>query len=196
MSGANNPVGQKLSPAFQRYVTLSYPGAPPIASPGVATITNAGRKMKIDRQEGWGTDGGRLVMTGTAIQDIQIGIRVWEDQHWIEWALFYQLLTLPILLSKIPGAPVFSLSVDHPVLKELGIRNVVLEDPGFWVPGETGDWSRTLSFVLKQTPLPRLAAPKEGPPATGVAAVPLTAQQKINAALDSENAALRAKAAG
>lgn len=189
---ANNPVGQKLSPAFQSYVVLSYPGAPPLPSPGVATITRAGRKMKIDKKEGYGTDGGRLVMTGTAIQDIQVEIRVWEDQHWIEWKIFYQLLTLPILLAAIPGAPVFSLSIDHPVLRELGIRNVVLEDPGFWSPGETGDWTRTLSFVLKQTPIPRLAAPKEGPPATAtLVEPPQTATQKMNAAKDARNAALR-----
>lgn len=184
MSGPNNPVGQKLSPAFQSYVTLSYPGAPPLASPGVATITAAGRKMKIDKQEGWGTDGGRLLMTGTAIQSIQIGIRIWEDSHHIEWAAFYQLLTLPILLSKIPGLEVFSLSVDHPILRELGIRNVVLEDPGFWAPGETGDFTRTLSLVLKQTPIPRLAAPKEGPPAAVTAVVPMSAKKRIDANLD------------
>ncbi len=190
----NNPVGLALAP-FRRYVVLSYPGAPPLASPGVATIMSAGRKIKIDKQEGYGIDGGRLVITGTAIQDIQIGIRIWEDQHHIEWAAFYQLLTLPTLLSKIPGAPVFALSVEHPILSELGIRNVVLEDPGFWTPGESGDFSRTISLVLKQTPIPRLAATKEGPPGTGaLAVVPLTAQQKINAALDAENAELRAKA--
>lgn len=181
----------------QRYITLSIAGAPPVASPGVATIDTAGRKMRLEKTEGYGTDGGTVRMMGTAIQDISVGIRIWEPEHWLQWKLFFALLTLPITLSAIPNVPVPALSVDHPILSELGIRSVVLEDPGFWTPGETGDWTRTLSFVLKQKPIPRLALTKEGPPPiVSAAIVPLTAQQKINAALDAENAALRAKAAG
>lgn len=178
----------------QGYIVIAVAGAPPLASPGVATITTAGRKMKLDRQEGYGTDGGRLVMTGTAIQDVDVAIRIWETSHWVEWKAFFALLTLPITLAAIPNAVVPALSIDHPILSELGIRSVVLEDPGFWLPGETGDWTRTLSFVVKQRPQPRLAAPKEQPPAVSAAAVrPLNDQQQENARQDARNEKLRIK---
>lgn len=175
----------------QRFVTLACAGSPGVPSPGVATIEHAGRKIKIDKQEGYGTDGGRLIVTGTAIQDISVSIRIWEPEHWVLWKLFYQVLTLPTILAAIPGITAPALSIDHPILKELGISSVLLEDPGFWVPGETGDWTRKIDFVLKQKPIQRLAATKEGPPATAPTVVPLTATQRAIAAQDAENAPLR-----
>lgn len=175
----------------QRYITIAAVGFVPTPSPGVCVIRNAGRPLRIDRRDGYGFDGGRLTTLGTKINDFEVEIRIWEAEHWIQWELFELAMEPPKL---VPGVPSFSLGIGHPILKAIKITNVVLEDPGAWEPGETGDWYRTLKFVVQQTPVLAGAAVLQGPPPTGPTVVPLTAQQKINAKLDAENAELRAKA--
>ncbi len=193
MTTENNPLAQKLIPR-QRYITLAMAGLPPIASPGVCKITGAGRPLKFDEQEGYGMDGGWLKFHGTKFVHFEVEIQIWEDAHWLQWQLFSLLLAPP---PKVLGVPAITLGIEHPILKDVGIDKVYCEDPGQWtLVSETGKWSRSIKFIKWVRGLPRENPALEGPPAIGVAAVPLTAQQKINATLDAENAALRAKAAG
>ncbi len=180
----------ELAP-FQSYITLSTPGFVPLNSPGRCEVNGATRPLKYDEQEGYGIDGGRLTLIGTKFVHFEVEISIWTAAHWIEWQLFGLMLVPP---PAIIGLPSVTMGIDHPKLRDVGINKVCLEDPGEWKASDSGLWTRTLKFIKWQQPRPRFAAVKEGPPGTSVAPVPLTAQQKINAALDAENAALRTQA--
>jgi hypothetical protein len=177
----------------RRYIILSAAGVS-LASPGVAKIKGAGSPREWDIRKGYGFSGASLVFTGTGLAKFDVDIFIWEDAHWVAWELFSALLTNP---PPPPGVMPTSLGIDHPLLnkKPWLITKVVVEDISSWEVSDTGLWSLTISMLQYRKPKPAILPPLEGPPGTSVAPVPLTAQQKINAALDTENAALRAAAA-
>ncbi len=176
----------------RRYIILSAVGVS-LASPGVAVIKGAGSPREWDVRKGYGYSGASLVFTGTGLSEFDVDLFLWEPEHWIQWEAFSVLLTNP---PPPPGVLPVSLSIDHPILnkKPWLITKVVVKDISSWTVSDSGLWSLTIKFIQYRKPVVALLPPKEGPPGTGVAPVPLTAQQKINAALDAENAALRAKA--
>lgn len=176
----------------QSYITLTAPGLS-LPSPGIARIKGAGTPREWDVRKGYGYSGASLVFTGTGLAKFDVDIFIWEPEDWLLWEAFSFLLTNP---PPPPGVMPTSLSIKHPLLnkKPWLITKVVVEDVSSWDVNETGLWSLTIKFIQYRKPAPALLPPLEGPPGTGVAPVPLTAQQKINAQLDAENAALRAKA--
>ncbi len=186
-TGAVNPLIPK-----QTNIILSGMGIS-LASPGVAVIKGAGSPREWDTRKGYGYSGASLVFTGTSLSEFDVDILIWEDAHWVQWEAFAVLLTNP---PPPPGVIPISLGIDHPILnkKPWLITKVVVKDVSSWEVSDTGLWNCTIKFIQYRKPKVALLPPKEGPPGTGVAPVPLTAQQKINAALDAENAALRAKA--
>lgn len=188
-TGAVNPLG--LIPS-QRYITLSAAGVS-VPSPGVAKVKGAGTPRNWDIRAGYGFSGASLVFTGTGLAKFDVDIFLWEHEHWLLWEAFSVLLTNP---PPPPGVLPFSLGIDHPALnkKPWLINKVVVEDVTSWEANDTGLWSLTIKFIQYRKPKPALLPPLEGPPGTGVTPAPLTAQQKINAGLDAENAGLRARA--
>lgn len=187
-TGAVDPAG--LTPS-RRYIVLSAGGIS-LPSPGVAKVKGAGSPRNWDIRQGYGYSGASLVFTGTGLSKFDVDIFLWESGHWPLWAGFSALLTNP---PPPPGVIPSSLAIDHPALNQKPwlITKVVVEDVTSWERNDTGLYSTTIKFVQYRKPKPALLPPLEGPPGTGVVAVPLTAQQKINAQLDAENAALRGK---
>ncbi len=182
-----------LSPV-RRYIILSAAGVS-LPSPGVAKVRGAGSPRNWDIRQGYGVSGASLVFTGTGLAKFDVDIFMWEQEHWTLWQAFSALLTNP---PPPPGVIPVSLGIDHPALNQKPwlITKVVVEDISSLEPNDTGLWSTTIKFIQYRKPKPALLPPLEGPPGSAVVPVPLTAQQKVNAALDAENAALRAKAAG
>lgn len=177
----------------QRYIILSAPGVS-LPSPGVAKIKGAGTPRVWDIRKGYGFSGASLVFTGTGLAKFDVDVFIWEPEHWVLWEAFSLLLTNP---PPPPGVIPTSLSIGHPILnkKPWNIEKVVVEDVTSWEVSDRGLWSLTIKFVQYRKPMPAILPPLEGPPGTTAVPVPLTAQQKLNAALDAENAALRARAA-
>jgi hypothetical protein len=165
------------------------------ASPGVAKIKGAGSPRDWDIRKGYGFSGASLVFTGTSLSEFDVDIFIWEPEHWLLWEAFSALLTNP---PPPPGVLPTSLAIDHPLLnkKPWLITKVVVKDISSWEVSDLGLWSLSIKFIQYRKAMPALLPPLEGPPGAGVAPVPLTAQQKINAALDADNIALRAKAGG
>jgi hypothetical protein len=183
----------RLTPS-RRYIILSAPGIS-LPSPGVAKIKGSGAPREWDIRKGYGFSGASLVFTGEGLAKFSVDIFVWEPEHWILWEAFSALLTNP---PPPPGTLPTSLSIDHPILnkKPWLITKVVVgsEGIGFWENDGLGLWSVTIPFVQYRKAKPAILPPLEGPPGTTAVAPPLNAQQKINAALDAENAELRARA--
>ncbi len=175
-----------------RFIILAAAGVS-LASPGVCTIKGAGSPRTWDIRKGYGYTGASLVFTGTSLSEFDVDITIWEPEHWALWEAFSVLLTNP---PPPPGVLPVSLSIFHPILnkKPWLIDKVVVKDVSSWDVSDSGRWTTTIKFIQYRKPMVALLPPKEGPPGVGVAPVPLTAQQKINAALDAENATLRAKA--
>lgn len=176
----------------QRYIILSAAGVS-LASPGIAKVKNAGSPRNWDIRQGYGISGATLVFTGAGLSKFDVDIFIWQPDHWLLWELFSVLLTNP---PPPPGVLPTSLGIDHPKLnkKPWLITKCVVEDVTSWEENDTGLSSLTIKMIAYRKAKPALLPPLEGPPGTGVAPVPLTAQQRINASLDAENAALRAQA--
>lgn len=177
----------------RRYIILSAAGVS-LPSPGVAKIKKAGSPREWDIRKGYGFSGASLVFTGMGLAKFDVDLFLWTPSHFLQWEAFSVLLTNP---PPPPGVLPTSLAIDHPILnkKPWLITKVVIEDVSTWDCNDTGLWSLTISFIQYRKALPALLPPLEGPPGASKVPVPMTAQQKLNAALDAENAALRAKAA-
>lgn len=176
----------------RRYIILSGAGIS-LPSPGVAKVKGAGSPRNWDIRQGYGFSGASLVFTGTSLAKFDVDVFIWEPEHWLLWEAFSALLSNP---PPPPGVIPVSLGIDHPILnaKPWLITKVVVEDISSWDVSDRGLWSTTIKFIQYRKPKPALLPPLEGPNGAGVVPVPMTAQQKANAALDAENAALRAKA--
>lgn len=188
MTTQADPLG--LIPS-RRYIILSAAGVS-LPSPGVAKIKRAGSPRNWDIRKGYGFSGASLVFTGTGLAKFDVDLFLWEPEQFVLWEAFSALLTNP---PPPPGVIPTSLSIDHPILnkKPWLITKVVVEDVSSWECNEYGLWSLTISFIQYRKAAPALLPPAEGPPGASKVPVPLTAQQKINAELAAENAALRAQ---
>lgn len=72
------------------YVTLAG-----VRSPGRAEVSNGKLTVQYDEESGAGIDGATLKYKGVGLGELDVKFTLWEDQHWIEWETFRELLKPP-----------------------------------------------------------------------------------------------------
>lgn len=94
-----------------------------MTSPGVCEIEGAGIPSKWDERAGYGTDGATLVYTGRQISSFQAKFTLWNDDDLPTWNAFTKMLSQQVL-SRAGKA----WDIVHPLLMQIGITKVVVED--------------------------------------------------------------------
>lgn len=125
-------------------------------SPGLSEIAGASSPRDWDVRKGYGLSGATVVYTGDGLAKFSIKIFLWEDEHFEQWDAF------KLLLKKVPrGTRPKALDIYHPILEDLEISSVVIEDRTQLTPvqGEAGMFFVEVKFTQYRAPMPAVGKP-------------------------------------
>ncbi len=157
-------------------------------SPGVCEVSGFARSWDWDVKKAKGSSGASATLQGEALAKGKVKFLLWEPEHFDQWATFRELLVRGQQQKKIEA-----LDVLHPVLTDLGIFSLVVEDIGQLTKGSRGLYSITVSFLEYRPPKAAGGSPsgaknsqwKAGPGADGKPAkTPTTAQSQQDKELE------------
>lgn len=111
-------------------------------TPGLCEITGASSPRKWDEQAGYAMTGAILIYRGIALAHFSMRFRLFTREHWEEWAAIR-----PFLLRPPVGKRARALDVQHPVLDEVGISQMVIEDVTAPEQTEDGVWQIELKCI-------------------------------------------------
>lgn len=119
-----------------------------VLSPGVCEVQGASAPRKWEEKAGYAMTGAILVYRGIALARFTLVFRLYTTEHWEEWARVRpMLLKAPVgQISELEGAgigliPTRALDVDHPLLNEVNISHMVVEEVGAPEQTEDGVWT-------------------------------------------------------
>lgn len=111
-------------------------------TPGLCEITGASSPRKWDEQAGYAMTGAILVYRGIGLAHFSMRFKLFTREHWEEWAAIR-----PFLLRPPVGQRARALDVQHPVLDEVGISQMVVEDVTAPEQSEDGVWTIELKCI-------------------------------------------------
>lgn len=120
-----------------------------VKSPGLCDVKGAGRPLKWDVVEGYMMDGAALKYGGRGLASFSVTFRFYTNEELEEWRAFARRFTAMKVTREQGKALGSSLALDimHPVLADLDITSVVLEDVGALEQTmDSGEWSATMKF--------------------------------------------------
>jgi hypothetical protein len=112
------------------------------ATPGICEVVGASSPRKWDEQAGYAMSGAILIYRGTGLAHFSLNLKLYTLEHWNTWDLIK-----PILMRPPVGKRANALDVVHPVLNEVGISQLVIEDVGAPEQVEDGVWSISIKCI-------------------------------------------------
>lgn len=130
-------------------------------SPGICVIEGAGSPRQWDERRGYGISGATSIYKGAKLVHFSLKFTLWTAEHFAEWATFSQLLMRPPT-----GTRPTVMAISHPILEDLGVIHVAVEDLLQPVQDDTGGWVYEAKMIQYRRPRPALARPdgSEGGP--------------------------------
>lgn len=153
-----------------------------IANPGRARISGAGIPYKWDVRQAYGRAGATVVGMGRDLSKFTLTIEMWEPAHFILWEFFKTQLEPPG-----PFALPFAVNMQSPILADLGISSVVVEERGQLELASNGIWSSTSKILEYRKPIPAILKPR--------GSVPAPDGSKLDAPTEADKALIDAQAA-
>jgi hypothetical protein len=143
-------------------------------TPGLCEILGANSPRRWDVRRGTAFSGATVVYRGTDLAKPTMRLRLYTEQHWQDWHAF-----APLVLRELPpdAADVAqrqrrgqspppaqrrprALDIWHPILEDLGIRSVVVEDVLQPVQTGDGEWTIDVKLIEYRVPVFALAQPE------------------------------------
>lgn len=118
-------------------------------SPGIATLSNASSPREWDERKGPQLSGAALVFKGIGVAKFTLELRLYTDAHWQEWRAWS-----PIVQRPPRGERANAMDIWHPILEDLGIRSVVVEDVAQPMQTADGEWTIEIKFIEYRAPQP------------------------------------------
>jgi hypothetical protein len=156
-----------------------------LVSPGRARIQGAGIVYTWEIRQGYGRSGATVVGMGRGLSKFTLFIDMWEPTHFLIWEVFKAMLEPPK-----PMMPALAVDMQNPILADLGIASVVVEERGQIEKGDNGVWTVASKILEYRKPLPALIKPRGSIPAPGGAVAAKTEADKalVKAKADFEKA--------
>ncbi len=153
-------------------------------SPGVCDVTGFARSWDWDVKKAKGASGSSATLQGEPLAKGKVEFLLWLPEHFDSWNAFRELLVRGQQQKKIEA-----LDVLHPVLTDLGIFSLVVEEIGQVTRKGRGLYSITVQFLEYRPPKSAGGSPngsvgqkwKAGPGADGN---PTTAQSQQDKELE------------
>lgn len=151
-------------------------------SPGRARISGAGIPYKWDVRQSYGRAGATVVGLGRDLSKFTLTIEMWEPVHFIAWELFKVQLEPPG-----PFALPLAVNMQHPILADLGISSVVVEERGQLEYSPNGIWSSTSKILEYRKPVQAIIKPR--------GSIPAPDGSKLDAPTEADKALIESQAA-
>ncbi len=125
-------------------------------SPGLATIDGASTPRQWDQRRGYGLTGSTVIYRGNRLSPFVVQLKLLTTQDWEDWEDFRQIV------QRAPaGERSRAMDIWHPILVDLGIVSVVIED--VTQPRKDGDtnvWLIDIKCLEFRLPVFDLAQPE------------------------------------
>jgi hypothetical protein len=141
------------------YITLAK-----VKSPGIAEVRGAGSHRKWDELDALG----HSIYKGRGVARFSVLLRLYDEQDWKDWQAWRHLVDkLPKRLGAVQEKDTGAMDIWHPLLEELDIKAVVVEDLIQADQTDHGEWTIEIKFLEFREPKIVRAKP-EGSAATPV----------------------------
>ncbi len=124
-------------------------------TPGIAEIHGASSPRKWDERKGYGLSGATVVFRGVGLAKPTMVLRLYTAEDWAAWHEF-----APIVARPPSGQRPRSLEIWHPILEDLGVRSVVVQDVSQPEQTTDGEWTITIKLIEFRRPVFALARPE------------------------------------
>lgn len=124
-------------------------------TPGIAEIHGASSPRKWDERRGYGLSGATVVFRGVGLAKPVLTLRLYSAQDWSDWHEFAPTVQRPPF-----GTRPRALEIWHPVLEDLGVSSVVVEDVSQPEQTADGEWTITIKLIEFRRPVFTLARPE------------------------------------
>lgn len=110
-------------------------------SPGIAELQGWTSPRRWDERRGYALSGATLVYRGNALAAGKLILRLYTVEHFTGWESFREIV------QRAPsGERPRSMEISHPILEDLGVRSVVVEDVKQPEKGRAGEWIVEISL--------------------------------------------------
>lgn len=124
-------------------------------SPGIAEVNATNSPRRWDERRGYALSGARVVYRGIGLARPIVTLRLYTEDDWNDWHEWRQIVQRPPV-----GERAHALDIWHPILEDLNINSVVVED--VLQPKQTadGEWSIDIKFIEYRRPVLNLEVPE------------------------------------
>lgn len=154
-------------------------------SPGIAEVVGASSVRKWDEPSGPGISGARSVFMGRPLAHFSVKLRLYTAEDWAAWHAWKPLVTAVPKRRGAKGKDTGALDISHPLLAEVGISSVAVEELKAPEQTDHGEWTIEIRFIEFRPPHFGALAKPEGAAATPVDPIE---QNVIKPLLDQYNA--------
>lgn len=116
-------------------------------SPGLAVVTGGASPRRWDERRGYALSGARVVFRGIGLARPTVTLRLLSSEDWDAWHDWRALVQRPPI-----GERARALDIWHPILEDLGIVSVVVEDVLQPVQVADGEWNIAIKFIEFRRP--------------------------------------------
>lgn len=120
-------------------------------SPGLAVVTNADSLRRWDERRGYALSGARVVFRGIGLARPVVTLRLLSAEDWAAWHEWRPLVQRPPVGERARAQDIW-----HPILEDLEIVSVVVENVLQPVQVADGEWNVVLKFIEFRRPIPTL----------------------------------------
>lgn len=149
-------------------------------SPGLAVLSNVSSPRRWDERKGYALSGARVVFRGIGLARPLLTLRLLSVEDWDAWHEWRSIVERP----PVGQRGRLALDIWHPILEDLGITKVVIEDVLQPKQVADGEWNIEIKMIEFRKPVRRLQtadAAKERPTDPGDVTIEnLTAQVQAN----------------
>lgn len=134
-------------------------------SPGLATIEGLETKRNFQERRGFGTSFASLRFRGVELARFKVMIRLYSVQDWADWHGWKSLVRRPVSESN-PNSITRArpqarpMTIDHPILADFEITDVVVENVIQPVQTDSGEWMIEIRFIEYHEPVVALEQPR------------------------------------
>jgi hypothetical protein len=137
-------------------------------SPGLGTLVGASSPREWDERKGYGISGSFSVFRRRGLAHFALELRLYNDQDWADWHAWKPIVDkVPTRRGGGTNPASGYLKIQHPILEDLSITAVGVEDVGQPTQAEDGVWLVVIKFIEFRQPVFGLAKPE------GAKAVPV-----------------------
>lgn len=128
-------------------------------SPGLAVIEGVDTPRNFVERRGFGISFATLRFRGVGLAHFKVVLKLYSDDDWDDWHEWKRLVARPSLESRpqpgaiVPRLTAPPLDIDHPILADLGITAVVIENVLQPIQTGDGEWSIEIRMGEYRAPI-------------------------------------------